>query len=135
MTLSFRSIPPVLVIASLALSSACFSDYEDATGLEEPVVDVSATDQFRFQMASVTIRVGESVRWRNTGNIVHTVTFDPSRASDPANVQLPAGAQPFNVQLDVGQSFSRRFTVPGVYKYICEPHESAGMLGTVTVNP
>jgi plastocyanin len=132
---SFRNTLPALVIACLALSSACFSSYEDATGLQEPVVDVSATDQLRFQMPNVTIRVGESVRWRNTGNIVHTVTFDPSRASNPANVQLPAGAQPFNAQLDVGQSFSRRFTVAGVYKYICEPHEGSGMLGTVTVNP
>jgi plastocyanin len=132
---SFRSFQPLLAVAWATLPLACFSSFEDVTGLSEPVVEISATSQNRFQSANVTIRVGESVRWRNTGGAFHTVTFDPSRAADPANVELPDGVQPFNAPLDVGQSFSRRFTVPGVYQYICEPHEAIGMIATITVNP
>ena len=132
---SFRSFQPLLAVAWATLPLACFSSFEDVTGLSEPVVEISATSQNRFQSANVTIRVGESVRWRNTGGAFHTVTFDPSRAADPDNVELPDGVQPFSASLDAGQSFSRRFTVPGVYRYICEPHEADGMVGTITVNP
>lgn len=132
---STRSIVSLLAVVLTTLAVGCFSDFEDATGLDDPVVTISATDQLQFQAPTATIRVGESVRWRNTGGVFHTVTFDPSRASNPDNVQLPTGVQPFSGDIGAGQSFSRRFTVPGVYKYICQPHESAGMVGTITVTP
>ncbi len=31
------------------------------------------------------------------------------------------------------QRFSRTFDEPGTYRYICIPHEGAGMVGTVVV--
>lgn len=132
---AIRSCLPVLALTCVVVSAGCFSDYEDATGLDEPVVEISATNQNRFQAPTVTVRVGESVRWRNTGGVFHTVTFDPGRADDPANVELPGGVQPFNSELGAGMSFSRRFTVAGTYRYICEPHEALGMVGTVIVTP
>jgi plastocyanin len=130
-----RFFLPAFALAFVSLTAACFSDYEDATGLQEPVVEVTANNQNRFEQPTVTIRAGESVRWRNTGGVFHTVTFDPSRADDPTNVELPNGVQPFNSGLGAGMSFSRRFTVPGTYRYICEPHEAVGMVGTVVVTP
>ena len=32
-------------------------------------------------------------------------------------------------------SYSRRFDVPGRYTYFCIPHEAAGMIGEITVEP
>jgi len=87
-----------------------------------------------FRAKTVTIRAGETVQWRNTSPIGHTVTADPARAANPANVALPAGAQPFHSgEVDAGQVWSHTFTVPGTYRYVCLPHERQGMVGTVIV--
>ena len=32
-----------------------------------------------------------------------------------------------------GQKVSSKFTKPGTYKYYCEPHQGAGMNGSITV--
>jgi len=94
---------------------------------------VSATDGLVFQPASVTIQVGQTIRWQRTGVLTHTVTFDPSRAIDPDKVELPAGVQPFFGNLT--QTYSHTFNTAGQYRYVCEPHELNGMQGSVTVNP
>lgn len=120
----------------LVLCVACFSDEPDTMEPDggEVAATVQATAQLRFSAATVTIRVGESVRWSNTSNLVHTVTADAQLANDPSHVSLPAGAVPFNSgNIDPGGSFTRRFDVVGRYDYFCIPHETAGMLGTVIV--
>src|SRR5690606_37858162 len=71
----------------------------------------------------------------NASSMVHTATADPALAANPDNVQLPAGAEPFDSGfLTAGQRFSYTFTVAGEYRYVCLPHEFAGMIGTITVN-
>lgn len=88
----------------------------------------------RFTEETVRIRVGETIQWRNTSPIGHTVTADPALVRNPANVQLPAGAQPFHSgNIPAGQVWQRTFTVAGTYRYVCRPHEGAGMVGTVIV--
>jgi plastocyanin len=37
--------------------------------------------------------------------------------------------------LQSGQTFSRVFTTPGVYRYVCTLHEANGMKGVVIVGP
>jgi plastocyanin len=84
----------------------------------------------RFKPERVTIRVGETVEWRNTSGISRTVTADPEQADDPGHVVLPEGAEKFDSgKLRPSKMFRHQFPVPGTYKYICVPHESAGMLG------
>src|SRR5688500_3847808 len=55
---------------------------------------VEMTDDLRFVPDRLTISVGDSVTWRNTGSIIHTTTDDPSKAQDPDNAVLPNGAEP-----------------------------------------
>jgi plastocyanin len=94
------------------------------------------TDSLKFEPASMTVPRGATVTWRNTGQVAHTVTDDPSKAVTAADAQLPPGAQAWDSgNLNPGQTFSRTFDVPGTYKYFCQPHEAAGMLGTITVTP
>jgi plastocyanin len=117
---------------------SCFSDAPEATGPDDgtAAATVEMTQQVTFSPPTVTIRVGERVRWRNTSNLIHTVTADPSLASNPANVQLPGGAAAFHSgNIQPGGEYSRTFTIAGTYRYVCIPHESGGMLGTVVVNP
>jgi plastocyanin len=77
---------------------------------------------FSFSPASKTVDVGDTVKWVNSTGTGHTAT---SRPGDPA--QFDSGT------LFQGQSFSFTFTKAGSYPYICVPHQSFGMTGTITV--
>ena len=89
-----------------------------------------------FQPATVHIQAGQSVEWRNTSVITHSVTDDASLAKKAGDASIPAGANPFNSgDIPAGQVFSTAFSVPGTYKYFCTHHEGDGMLGTVVVGP
>jgi plastocyanin len=33
-----------------------------------------------------------------------------------------------------GETYELKLTTPGVYGYYCEPHQGAGMVGSITVN-
>lgn len=100
---------------------------------QEPAAVVEMTPD-GFIEQEVTISAGETVEWRNTSSVVHTATADPDLAADPANVELPEGAEPFDSgEVEPGESWSYTFEQPGTYRYICQPHEDNGMLGTVIV--
>nr|MDP8994571.1 plastocyanin/azurin family copper-binding protein [Pseudomonadota bacterium] len=61
---------------------------------------------------------------------------DPGLAADPANVQLPEGAETIHSgEIEAGRVWQRTFTVPGTYRYVCLPHERQGMIATVIVDP
>jgi plastocyanin len=127
--LGVLGIGTVLVVAAFAglrLTSAAAS----TPPLVVRMVDMPAT----FQPAQLTIKVGETVEWKNVGNSVHHASSDPSTAVNPAEVSNPPGAKPFDSGfLQPGQNYTYTFTVPGTYKYICAPHETSGMLGEVVV--
>ncbi|HLT46225.1 MAG TPA: plastocyanin/azurin family copper-binding protein [Rubricoccaceae bacterium] len=127
----------LLALLSLALLPACFSSEPAPTEpIDDPAtVTVEMTDGLVFDPSPVTISVGDTVEWVNASSMVHTATADPALAANPDNVQLPAGAEPFDSGfLTAGQRFSYTFTVAGEYRYVCLPHEFAGMIGTITVN-
>jgi plastocyanin len=92
---------------------------------------------FSFEPAHVSIKAGQSVEWNNTAAFeTHTVTADPKLAQDRKSVALPSGAEPFNSgDLKTGNVFRHTFTVPGLYRYFCIPHEKMGMIGEVEVQP
>lgn len=97
------------------------------------VVDMGFTS---FEPEVIHIRAGQTVEWRNTALITHTVSDDKSIAADPNDASVPAGATAFNSgDIPPGQVYTATFTVPGTYKYFCMHHEDDAMLGTVIVDP
>ncbi|HKF60879.1 MAG TPA: plastocyanin/azurin family copper-binding protein [Dongiaceae bacterium] len=89
-----------------------------------------------FQPETVRIRAGQSVEWRNTSVITHSVTDDSRLASKPQDAAYPTGATPFRSgDIHAGDVFSAAFPVAGTYKYFCTHHEGNGMVGTVVVEP
>jgi copper-containing nitrite reductase len=89
-----------------------------------------------FEPVHVTITAGQQITWKNTSSVVHNVVADPAQALVAADVHLPRGAKPFASSLmQSGQTFSRRFDLPGVYHYVCTLHEGNGMKGVVVVRP
>lgn len=130
--LRYAALVPAAVAAG-GLLAACGGG-SSSSGSSGGGTTVNMTDALKFEPASVTIKKGETVTWKNTGSLVHTATCDPSKAANPADVNLPSGAQPWNSgDVAAGKSWSHKFDVAGTYKYFCIPHESGGMIGTVTV--
>jgi plastocyanin len=87
-----------------------------------------------FEPAQTTIAVGQTVEWANDSMLWHTVTCDPALAKRPEDAALPPGAARFDSgKVDAGHRFSHTFTVPGTYRYFCQPHELNGMVGEVKV--
>jgi plastocyanin len=89
-----------------------------------------------FQPETVHIRAGQTVEWRNTSIVTHSVSDDSRVASKPQDASIPAAATPFSSgDIPAGEVFAASFPVPGTYKYFCTHHEGEGMLGTVVVEP
>jgi plastocyanin len=73
----------------------------------------------------ITIDVGDTVLWTNTGgshNVNGTTTTYPT---NPASFGNSVGS---------GWTYQFIFTIAGNYDYRCDPHFGIGMRGTVTVN-
>ncbi|MEM3154122.1 MAG: cupredoxin family copper-binding protein [Candidatus Woesearchaeota archaeon] len=74
---------------------------------------------FAYVPASVKIRVGDTVTWKQVDRIKHTVT-------------IVSGPESFDSGLlSAGQTFSHTFTKPGTYVYKCTPHPR--MTGEIVV--
>lgn len=133
----------MVVLASVATALACGGSSPTGTTNNNPpppapgVHDVTIKD-FSFSPQSVTIKVGESVRWTNSGPSVHHVISDQTGLFDAGDL-LPPGTttDPYgNPSSTPGASFSFTFTKAGTYTYHCMNHPPAGypnFTGTVIV--
>jgi plastocyanin len=101
----------------------------------KPATVVEMTDAPpSFQPVRTTIKVGDTVEWKNIGGELHHVTTDPAAALKKDDVTNPPGAKPFDSGfLKPGESFSQTFSVPGVYRYTCAVHEAKSMSGEIVV--
>jgi len=124
----WRKIAPLAAIVAVALVGA-------RVALAAPALTVKMSDTPpKFMPGKATIKVGQSVQWVNNAATLHSVDADPSMVQSPKDVVLPPGAKPFDSGfMSPGASFEYTFTVPGVYKYTCVPHEKDGMMGEIDV--
>lgn len=89
--------------------------------LDTGIVEIRLTSGLRFEPSSVTISPGTTVRWVNAASMFHTITPDGHSEWDRQEMSTE------------GQTFEHEFTEAGAFPYFCEPHESAGMTGSITV--
>jgi plastocyanin len=108
----------LLKLATLSLVALLvFAPSAWAQGRE---VTVRMEDNF-FDPANITVEPGTTVTWVQSGNNGHTTTsYDGLWDSG----MIEGGS---------GGTFSFTFEEPGTYDYFCIPHESLGMIGSVTV--
>lgn len=127
-----------LGLAALPILAACAPSNGSAGATRTPGAGgavVEMTDDLRFEPEQLTVKVGDTVTWRNTGSVVHTATDDPSKAQDAANAVLPDGAEAWDSgNVAGGEEWSYTFETPGDYTYFCIPHELAGMVARLTVS-
>lgn len=90
--------------------------------------------EMAFTPVKIVVKAGQKVTWKNSSQVIHNVVDDAAKAINKSDVSLPNSAQSFHSEfLQPGQVFTRVFTVPGVYRYVCTLHEGNGMKGTVIV--
>lgn len=111
------------------------------SGPSFPDADVVAGADGRnvFEPAELTVEVGDTVTW-GFASAGHNVCCQPDD-SDEAN--LPADAQAFasygpdespeGSLIPRGETYEHTFDISGRYDYVCIPHESLGMTGTLHV--
>ena len=119
-----------LVLMALLFTAALIPAIASAKTVEVKMTDKPP----RFVPEKVTSKVGDTVEWDNTAQSLHSATFEPAHAQNPADVSLPKGVAPFDSGfMPPGAKYSHKFTVAGTYKYVCIPHEKDGMKGEVIV--
>jgi plastocyanin len=134
--MNYKSVLIFVIILFIAADLTAAENNREQRGNSEPAAVVKATNNLTFVPAKVTINAGETVEWKNTSLMVHTVTCDSGLAARLSDVALPDGAKPFNSgNLKPGITFEHTFTIPGVYRYFCVLHERNDMVGEIIVKP
>ena len=84
------------------------------TGSGQTVMIITdSSGSFAFSPATLTIKAGTTVTWKNTTAVAHTVTSDDGKSFD-TGTSNPIAAQ--------SGTFSFTFTTPGIFAYHCEIH-------------
>jgi plastocyanin len=102
---------------------------------------VQAGSQYKFDPATLTIKVGDIVQFQNVSGGPHNIQFDKDH--------IPAGAKevlnramarrqgdlmgPFLTAANELYSISFAGAPKGTYVFFCLPHQALGMKGTITV--
>ena len=81
---------------------------------------VITISEFQFSPAKVTIKAGQSVEWKNEGNVAHTVT----ETTTPRTFA--------STDINPGQTYTQTFDKPGTYNYVCSIHPDR-MQGSIVV--
>ena len=98
------------------------------------VVNITGNGIARLSPRRVSIRVGETIQWKNSSNSIHEIVANPAKARAHTMPTLPAGAGPFDSGfLRPDRSYSYRFTVPGVYRYVCDLDSAQPVMGEIVV--
>ena len=109
-------------VGLLLLAAAC-SAKDEGAGDDAEFVNVTVAPN-QFQPASLTIKVGQTVRWTWRGG-THNVVSGPD--CDQADGVFKSGA-PIG-----GGTFEHHFEVAGTFPYHCESHCQDGMKGEIVV--
>jgi plastocyanin len=106
--------PALAILSTVLIIAAC-----QATGPGTPIAtsQVDLPRSYRFVPEDIAIPVGTTVTWTNHDEFTHTV-----RMLDSAEVQM----------MRPGESVTRTFTAPGLYRYDCSLHPN-DMQGSVLV--
>ena len=97
-----------------------------------PTTSLVSIVDFSFSPTPLTVKVGTTVEWSNTGGVAHTVTADDASFVS-GQLASPTGGGVYGGG-SAGGSYSHVFGAVGTYTYHCSNHPTV-MMGTVTVTP
>ena len=117
--IGFLAVSMMVVFAAPAGAATNAAPASTTTDAAPAALKKITIKDFRFMPSSLTVHVGDTVRWTNRGPSMHTTT---------SNTGLWDSGT-----LAVSQTFSFKFTATGVYSYHCNIHPT--MTGVITVTP
>ena len=97
----------------------------------DPPADVLFPPLFSSQPNKISVAKGETVEFVNNKAFPHNVVFDEDNV--PAGVNADAISHEDYLN-GPGEKVTNKFDVAGTYGYYCEPHQGAGMQGTIVVS-
>ena len=113
-----HSLAPKHALAAITLAAFATVSLAVAGGAFAAPGDASVTIRnFDFHPMAISVPIGATVTWKNLDGEPHTVTSTDGSFRSEA--------------LDEDDTFSFKFTTPGVYKYLCTIHPR--MMASVTV--
>ena len=98
-SVTLRSLGRLAIAAAISLCLGSAVAHAEDT--------IATIDNFTFQPAQLTVKVGTTVTWKNHDDIPHTIVSAGKFRSKT---------------LDTDDSFSFTFTAAGDYKYFCSLH-------------
>ena len=115
---------PVYLLTILFLSTFTIGEISDnSLSKNETIVSVDSTN-LRFSPSSITISEGDSVRFFWSGELLAHNAVAEDELFDSGD---PSRNVDYTFTFDIGTN--------GTHTYVCEPHESVGMVGTIIVEP
>ncbi|KAG0628305.1 hypothetical protein M758_1G016900 [Ceratodon purpureus] len=84
-----------------------------------------------FFPSSISVAAGESITFVNNKGFPHNVVFDEDAVPGGVTVDALNHEDYLNAP---GESFTVTLKTAGTYEYYCEPHQGAGMKGSITVS-
>ena len=119
----FGSMRPILLVVASLLGATLPGSLSEVSTSEEVVVTVDSTN-LRFSPSSVTITEGDTVRFFWSGELLAHNAVAEDGLFDSGDTSR-----------NVDYAFTFEAGTNGTHQYVCEPHESVGMVGTVIVEP
>jgi len=104
-------------VLTLALIVVGFTAYSRGAGAQAAAANEIVIQNFAFEPATLTVKVGTKVTWVNRDDEPHTATATDKRFNSKT--------------LENGDRFSTEFSAPGTYKYYCALHPK--MTGEIIV--
>lgn len=146
MTAEVKELSRREFVRTAAGGTAVAATAETAAAQEGQRHTIEMTDQLVFDPDSDSIEPGDTVVWENVGTIGHSVTAYEDEIPDEAEYFASGGfdtesaarnsyrvGDPESGDIAGGETFEHTFEVEGTYRYFCVPHESAGMIASLSV--
>ena len=114
----------LLMSANTIFSAPVISEGGEIIALEEEIIITVDSTNLQFSPSEVTITEGDIVRFFWQGQLLAHNAVENNGVFDSGDPQR-----------DVDYSFKFEVGTNGTYDFVCEPHESANMVGKIIVNP
>ena len=113
-----------LFLLGTTISTPVISEEGESVVLEEEVIITVDSTNLQFSPSEVTITEGDTVRFFWHGQLLAHNAAEKNGIFDSGDPER-----------DVDYSFKFEVGTNGTYDFVCEPHESANMVGKIIVNP